>query len=185
MPLPADTAPTFYCKESGRIQTYANCKSMEDYDPINTPILWHKGTGEEYLRENPNLILLPFHEALKLSQEADKKRYKVGTATRITEERFDEALNCLPPCNWESFPSSESFRCSEDLCGIISAFYARKYQKFYQVNLEKFSTHSDVMEAIDKTFPEDETEEAARQKEIYPESFQAAGNDSELSEELI
>ena len=59
------------------------------------------------------------------------------------------------------------------------------YQKISQVNLEKFSTHSDVMEAIDKTFPEDVTEEAARQKGIYPESFQAAGNNSELSEELI
>mgnify|MGYP003141474825 CR=1 FL=1 len=145
MTIPLDTTPTFYDPTDGRVQTFAVCKTMEEYCPKTTPIQWHKGSGEDYLKSEPHLLLLPFHEALKLSQEADAKRYKAGQVEEITEERFDEALNCLPPVNWIRNENSSSFQISENITGILCAYYIQIGERYFTVNEEMLTSHDDLI----------------------------------------
>ena len=140
MKLPTDNTPTFYDSKEGRIQTFAACDSMASYCPKTTPILWHEGSGENYLEEKPELELMPFSKALELSQQADRKRYEAGVCKEITENRFHEMLNVLPPSDWVCYSTNESFRICEDLTGELSNFYIRVVDGEFPNHKERFFT---------------------------------------------
>ena len=140
MELPTDSTPTFYDSKEGRIQTFAACDSMASYCPKTTPILWHEGSGENYLEEKPELELMPFSKALELSQQADRKRYEAGIVKEITENDFHYMLNQLPPDNWINYSTNESFRISEDLTGELSNFYIRVFDEDFPNHKERFFT---------------------------------------------
>ena len=139
-PLPKDNTPTFFDRSTGRIQTFAACSSMADYCPRTTSILWHVGSGEDYLKENPDLELMPFCRALELQGKAEAERYQAGTAKEISEEFYQEMLNCLPPDNWVNYSHHESFRLSEDLTGSLSGFYIRVFDGIFPNHKERFFT---------------------------------------------
>ena len=50
----------------------------------------------------------------------------------ITAERYDEALNCLPPVRWGTYRGIESFRLSELYCGNVTSIFARKGDQFWE-----------------------------------------------------
>ncbi len=160
MNLPTDTTPTFYDPQSGRVQTFAACTSMEDYDPEGTPIAYVEGTGKEYLEKEPHLLLIPFFEALKLSEEADAKRYEAGKGKEITEKDYWYFLEVLPPQNWVNYSTEESFRMSEDLAGSLSNFYVRLHDgifpnhkdRYFSIVENKFKTHKELIKIIKKQF---------------------------------
>ena len=140
MKLPTDNTPTFYNRKEGSIQTFAACDSMASYCPKTTPILWHEGSGEDYLKEKPELELMPFSRALELSQKADREKYGAGRVKEITEANFHEMLNCLYPANWVNYSTNESFRISENLTGELSNFYIRVFDGEFPKHKERFFT---------------------------------------------
>lgn len=50
----------------------------------------------------------------------------------ITEERFQEAFECLPPLRWETHLGVESFRFMEHSCGDITTIFARTGDQFWE-----------------------------------------------------
>jgi hypothetical protein len=160
MKLPTDNTPTFYNSKEGSIQTFAACDSMASYCPKTTPILWHNGNGEDYLKEKPELKLMPFNKALELSQKADKERYQAGVCKEITEANFHEMVNCLYPANWVNYSTNESFRLSEDLTGELSNFYIRVFdgdfpnhkERFFSVVMPRDTRHNRLIDIASKQF---------------------------------
>lgn len=132
----------------------------------NTPAVWDPAAGrvytflhedgrsyfggetmEEMLRLgyiSADAVVIPWGEADKLQQEAERVRYCTGPQP-VTAERFDEALNCLPPERWYRGEGAESFRLSERLCGLICTFYVRVGDRFWQINEEQGTTHQELV----------------------------------------
>ena len=54
-----------------------------------------------------------------------------GEPEEISEEKFEEALNCLPPMHWEHKNGVEQFIVSEPLTGVYHHQYAKFLGKFY------------------------------------------------------
>lgn len=66
---------------------------------------------------------MPWKEAFIAMEDAQAKHFKVGVAERTTAERFDYALNVLPPCRWTRTGIGQAFFVSELVCGRIAEWY--------------------------------------------------------------
>tara|TARA_R100000781_G_scaffold90541_1_gene55985 strand:+ start:549 stop:1043 length:495 start_codon:yes stop_codon:yes gene_type:complete len=139
MKLPTDSTPTFYDSKEGTVNTVCLCDSFENLKD-ETKVAWVKENKKEYQAKHPELELISFSKALELSQQADRKKYKAGIVKEITEERFDEMLNVLPPDNWINYSTNESFRICEDLTGELSNFYIRVFDGEFPNHKERFFT---------------------------------------------
>jgi hypothetical protein len=51
----------------------------------------------------------------------------------VTAERFDDALNVLPPVGWTTRQGVESFRISERIWGAITDIYARRGDRYFKL----------------------------------------------------
>jgi len=56
---------------------------------------------------------------------AERAVYMTGPSA-VTKEDYHEALNCLPPDNWERADSVERFTMCERLTGTLTACYAQQ-----------------------------------------------------------
>lgn len=152
MKLPTDNTPTFYNSKESRIDTVCICDSFKNLKE-DTKVAYVEENKKEYQEKHPELELISFGKALELSQQADRKKYKAGIVEEITEERFDEMLNVLPPDNWINYSTNESFRICEDLTGELSNFYIRVFdgdfpkhkERFFTVVMPKFTKHNQLI----------------------------------------
>ena len=159
MKLPTDQTPAFYNSKESRIDTVCICDSFENLKD-ETKVAWVKENKKEYQEKHPELELMSFGKALELSQQADRKKYKAGVVEEITEERFDEMLNVLPPDNWINYSTNESFRICEDLTGELSNFYIRVFdgdfpnhkERFFTVVMPKFTKHNQLISIATKQY---------------------------------
>ena len=159
MKLPTDKTPTFYNAKESRIDTVCICDSFKNLKD-DTKVAYVEETKKEYQAKYPELELMSFSKALELSQTADKKRYEAGVCKEITEERFDEMLNVLPPDNWINYSTNESFRICEDLTGELSNFYIRVFdgefpnhkERFFSVVMPKFTKHNQLISIAAKQY---------------------------------
>ncbi len=73
-------------------------------------------------------------------EDAWKAADAVGVArycqdiTEVTAERFNDALNVLPPVGWTTRQGVESFRLSERIWGSITDIYARLGDRFFKLS---------------------------------------------------
>jgi len=139
MKLPTDNTPTFYDSKESRINTVCICDSFKNLKD-ETKVAYVKETKKEYQEKHPELELISFSKALELAQKADRKRYEAGVCKEITENRFHEMLNVLPPSDWVCYSTNESFRICEDLTGELSNFYIRVVDGEFPNHKERFFT---------------------------------------------
>ena len=59
-------------------------------------------------------------------------RYRSDLAD-VTEERFTDALNVLPPVGWTTHRGVESFRISERLWGNLTDIYVRLGDRYFKL----------------------------------------------------
>tara|TARA_Y100001963_G_scaffold141879_1_gene210703 strand:+ start:208 stop:702 length:495 start_codon:yes stop_codon:yes gene_type:complete len=152
MKLPNDQTPAFYDLKENRINTVCLCDSFKNLKE-DTKVAYVEETKKEYQEKHPELELISFGKALELAQKADRKRYEAGVVKEITEDRFDESLNVLPPDNWINYSTNESFRISEDLTAELSNFYIRVFdgefpnhkERFFSVVMPKFTKHNQLI----------------------------------------
>ena len=90
---------------------------------------------------------LPTVEALELQMQSDRERYCTGPHP-ISKERYEEALNCLPPERWIHGVGYASFRMSERITGTIASFYVRIGDGYWVVNEHESTTHGELMQMI-------------------------------------
>jgi hypothetical protein len=159
MNLPTDQTPTFYNSKEGTVNTVCLCDFFENLKD-ETKVAYVKENKKEYQEKHPELELISFSKALELSQQADRKKYKAGIVKEITEERFDEMLNVLPPSAWVCHSTNESFRISENLTGELSNFYIRVFdgefpnhkERFFTVVMPKFTKHNQLISMAAKQY---------------------------------
>ena len=159
MKLPTDNTPTFYDSKESRINTVCLCNSFEDLKD-DTKVAYVEETKKEYQEKHPELELISFGKALELAQQADRKKYEAGVCKEITEKRFDEMLNVLPPDNWINYSTNESFRICEDLTGELSNFYIRVFdgdfpnhkERYFTVVMPKFTKHNHLISIAAKQY---------------------------------
>ena len=76
----------------------------------------------------------------------------VTNPTEITEEKYFDALNVLPPCRWRKLGGVETFHVSERLTRDLANWYARVGERFFTfVDLDRATdAHVDdkVMKAM-------------------------------------
>lgn len=58
----------------------------------------------------------------------------VTEPSEITDEKFDYALNVLPPCRWKRVDGVEMFYVSELLQADLASWYAKAGGKFFTFN---------------------------------------------------
>ena len=76
----------------------------------------------------PALIILPVDEAWATYENQFKSE-----PVEITEERYHEMLNILPPVAWVfDAPSFESFKICELTAGSITAIFVRVHNRYFE-----------------------------------------------------
>ncbi|MCR4319791.1 MAG: DUF1419 domain-containing protein [Candidatus Brocadiaceae bacterium] len=73
-----------------------------------------------------------------------------SAAVEITEDRFIEMLEVLPPINWVHENGSESFKISERTYGNITAIFARIGERYFELSDSIFLSHQQIMEKCEK-----------------------------------
>jgi hypothetical protein len=94
-----------------------------------------------HYREDETQVRARYPNAQRLScEDAWKAADAVGTAryrqdiTEVTAERFNDALNVLPPVGWTTRQGIDSFRISERIWGSITDIYARLGDRFFKLS---------------------------------------------------
>ena len=156
-----DSTPFFFDTENGYLDNLVMCSDMASLDMKKTPLGYGaKENTLEYLEKHPTFKLLPFKKAFELYEAFNAKKYAVGTIKETTEENFFEMLNCLPPEDWtHNTSTSESFRLSEDMTGILSIYYIRVSdgwpvkQRYFSTIADRFKTdHEKLVQMVRDQF---------------------------------
>jgi len=108
-------------------------------------------TFDEYKKEKglPNLVALTW-------EEFDSKYYQpyldglCKPLKEITEERWWEAFECLPPMRYTKFDNGSYFFISECYTADLYAFYARLDDKYYYGLRSKYKKHEELMQEINQ-----------------------------------
>jgi hypothetical protein len=134
-----DSTPTIFdpCDPLG------NRPSIYAFLDENGRSLFGRETFEELRSMNrisSQAVILPNAEAYLRFEEAQRVRLCNG-AQPVTAERFDEALNCMPPLGWVRMDTQESFRLCEPLTNTLSTFYVRVGEQFWEINEQHETTH--------------------------------------------
>lgn len=66
----------------------------------------------------------------------------------VTEERFWDMLEVLPPVSWVRFAGEETFKLSERTIGNITLICARIGQKYYEYQGDIRTDHNDIIKHI-------------------------------------
>ncbi len=90
--------------------------------------------------EKPELVRGNFNEVV-----AQQAAYWRCPPKRITQEIFEEALNCLPPVDWAMGGSEDSFKISEPTSGTVHAIYALVDGQHWMLEDEVTLQHSDII----------------------------------------
>jgi hypothetical protein len=122
-----DNTPAAWDPTAGRVYTFFNENGRSYWGGETLEEL--KATG----KVSAETVALPFVQALELQDQADRARYCTGPQL-ITQERYEEMLNVLPPENWQRGVGYSCFRLSERLCGAIASFFVRIGDSYYQIN---------------------------------------------------
>ena len=104
-------------------------------------------TVEEIQQDSGEALeVMPFMQALELANAASRARYCRGPE-RISQERYEDMLNVLPPENWQRGVGYSCFRLSERLDGAIASFFVRIGDSYYQINEDEDANPGDLFRA--------------------------------------
>lgn len=80
---------------------------------------------------SPEFALYTWEEIAPQLRAAQDGAY-VAPWKEITEERFHDMLNVLPPERWERVRGVSIFRMSERTCGDITSHFAQRGQRYFE-----------------------------------------------------
>lgn len=91
----------------------------------------------------PGLVVLPIDEAWQRHEDAAK-----SPPVEITEERWHEMLNVLPPVAWHRTCDGESFKISERTTGMITAIFVRLNGRFFEFSDSIRTPHQECCKRV-------------------------------------
>ncbi len=138
MNTPFTATHVFFQRETNSI-----IDTCTDENPPRSHI--QRETLAEICRRYPNTEIVPFDEAIKIKDEANKKPVK-----EITEQEFWEMLEVLPPLGWKHGTNCESFKMSEMWSGNITDIYARIDKRYFTLRDDVRMSHDEIMRRCEK-----------------------------------
>lgn len=79
----------------------------------------------------------------------DPNRWGPKPPQEISEERYHEMLNVLPPCRWHGIGELfESFHVSERLSGNVVSWFVRYDERFFQIDDDATKTREELLAAV-------------------------------------
>lgn len=101
-------------------------------------------TLEEIQRQSPGAILGTVDEFLEQMEATCRT-----DPAPITEEQYSDALEVLPPQNWQGIGTAEeSFKFLERYAGRVTTIYARLGNNHYRFRDVYTLPHSDIMAKV-------------------------------------
>jgi hypothetical protein len=102
-------------------------------------------------RESATHLLLTWDEAAVQVHAADRARY-CKPAVEVSQERADEALNCLPPFRWtrQSIHASswEAFALGEPLTDRLVWWFVRLGQHWFELVEDRMISYETLVGAV-------------------------------------
>jgi len=110
--------------------------------------LWGTETLEQIQAQYPGAVVIGFDIACEMIDKANAERYHVGRFEKITEDRFLEMLECLPPMNWHIERGAESFLMSELTCGNITLAFVRSGKEYFEGYVLTGTSHDTLLQMV-------------------------------------
>jgi len=129
-----------YCIYSGGT-TLQDLVFVDDVGVVRSQCF--RKTLPEYRTENPNAELWLYEDAFKEIEKAQEREYK-HPPVEITEERFSEMLNVLPPDDWARGGTTESFKMCEKMMGVYTSIFCRIGDRYFEM-MDDYKTRHDVI----------------------------------------
>jgi hypothetical protein len=79
---------------------------------------------------------------------AEKENMMRTEPFAITEQEFCDALECMPPLDWQHTGSGESFKFVERYCGRMTSIYARIGTGYWSFTDVDNMPHAEIMEKV-------------------------------------
>lgn len=108
----------------------------------------HGISAEETLKQHPEAVLIPFEEGVSRTTQANNAKYVEQPPKEISEEKFTEMLEMLPPLNWVGRNGGETFFFSEAQTGSIHAVFARIGEKYYRLYARLGTSHDEIISRL-------------------------------------
>jgi hypothetical protein len=81
---------------------------------------------------------------------AEKESKLISEPVEITQAQFIDALEVLPPDDWQRHVYSESFKMSERLSGRITSVFVRVNDRYYEFADRDSITHEEAVEKVSR-----------------------------------
>lgn len=91
--------------------------------------VYGRETLEEMRARYPDVEIVPIDTAIERIDAAFR-----SPPVEITEERFWEMLEVLPPLSWIQRPGTESFKLEEFTCGKITQIFCRIGERYFELS---------------------------------------------------
>ena len=102
-------------------------------------------------REGVTLQRITIEEAYQLQHQGDRARYCTG-ASEVTQERSDEALNCLPPFRWSRTTvrasSWEAFAIGEPVTDRLLCWFVRLGRRWFELYEDRAISYEELIAAV-------------------------------------
>jgi hypothetical protein len=99
----------------------------------------------EVQREHPEVKILTWEEVEPMLEAAAIAAF-VSSPVLISEERFNEMFDVLPPMRWKQRSESESFMLSEATYGNIRPIFCRINDTHYEMSDFSSLSHDEIVE---------------------------------------
>ena len=96
-------------------------------------------------------IIADLDDVLPMLEQAQKSQL-CKPWVEITAEQWEDALECLPPQNWQREKGREMFTMLERTCGNISEHYARIESRYFSANRDISEEYGKLYNEIKKAF---------------------------------
>ena len=93
--------------------------------------------------KHPTIELIEYDVWYIRQQETFKQEPKV-----ITQERFNEMRDVLPPKDWVAHGGSESFKSIENLMGSMTNIFVRVHDAYYELVDCNSLTHAMILKRV-------------------------------------
>lgn len=123
--------------------------AIDKIDPFTGRGIYSKKNIDELRLKYPNVCILTYEQVNDQIDEALKEKYPLLDAKEITEEKYYEMLECLPPMQYKTGAKAITFKLEEMTCGNITSgfLHLKSNDKYYQMNVRYKTTHDEMVNA--------------------------------------
>lgn len=105
--------------------------------------MWSRDSESEIKSRYQGVSIIPVSEFVDMQNKAC-----LTEPVQITEERFIEALEVMPPLHWVRRGADESFKFQERYSGNVTSIFVRLGKEFYTFNGMDNMTHDAIIAKV-------------------------------------